>query len=63
MINHLQRLHKENFVIYKEKESEGQGKKIDNKDETVRGTIPLFSLKNHSERKQYLKLVQCSTMQ
>ena len=63
MINHLQRLHKECVKLYKEKESEGQQKK-DSKDETVRGTVPLFSLKNHSERKQFLKLVmKCSIVQ
>ena len=63
MIKHLQRLHKECFKLYKEKESEGQQKK-DSKDETVRGTVPLFSLKNHSERKQFLKLVmKCSIVQ
>jgi hypothetical protein len=46
------------------KESEGQGRKIDPKDETLRGTVPLFSLKNHVERKQFLKLVmQCSIVQ
>ena len=43
MINHLQRMHQDAFTAYKE--SEDRTKKIDTKDETVRGTIPLFSLK------------------
>ena len=44
--------------------AEGQGKKFDPKDQTLRGTVPLFSLKNHAERKQFLKLViQCSIVQ
>ena len=62
MIAHLRSLHKDQFTKYKE--AEGQGKKIDPKDETLRGTVPLFSLKNHAERKQFLKLVmQCSIVQ
>ena len=62
MIAHLRSLHKNSFKKYKE--SKGQGKKIDPKDQTLRGTVPLFSLKNHAERKQFLKLViQCSIVQ
>ena len=65
MINHLQRLHKENFVIYKEKESEGHGKKIDNKDETVRAPS-LCSLSRTTRRgsstSSWCSVVQCSAV-
>ena len=58
MIAHLRSLHKDQFTKYKE--AKRQGKKIDPEEETLRGTVPLFSLKNHAERKQY-KAVQSST--
>ena len=55
LINHLRRLHKDAYQTYTE--AEKRTKKTDVKDETVRGCIPLFNLKNHGERKQFLKQI------
>ena len=56
MLNHLQRIHKDDYQKYKA--GEEAKKTVDVKDETVRGTIPLFKLKNHAERREFQKLVR-----
>ena len=63
MLNNLQRIHKEDYEMYKA--GEEAKKKVDVKNETVRGTIPIFKLKNHSEQREFQKLVsevQCSAV-
>lgn len=52
---HLEKKHPNAFKKVEEKQS-NDGVKIDPKDETVRGTVPLFSLKNHKERQMFLKV-------
>ena len=54
MIHHLERIHKDQYMMYKLGQTH---KKVDMHDDTVRGTIPLFKLKNHTEGQEFLKLV------
>jgi hypothetical protein len=53
---HMEKKHTEVFKKMKEKKDK-VAVKIDPKDETVRGTVPLFNLRNHQERKDFLKRV------
>ena len=51
---HLKSQHTMAFQKYEEART---NKVSDPKDETVRGTVPLFNLKNHAERAEFLALV------
>ena len=54
MNTHLRNKHPEAFNEY---EAARNKTTMDHKDETVRGSVPLFNLKNHGERAEFLKLV------
>ena len=54
MGNHLKSQHPDAFKEYEV----ARIKKGDPKDETVRGSVPLFNLKNYGERAEFLKLVR-----
>ena len=55
---HIEKKHPEVFRKMKDKKAEIADTKIaDTKDETVRGTVPLFNLRNHRERQDFLKRV------
>ena len=60
MARHL-KVHKEQFKLYQELEA-ARGKAVtvqqeDLKDETTRGTVPIFNISNHRERQQFLSKV------
>ena len=55
MSDHLKRKHP---PALKEVKDISLGKAMrDSRDETVRGSVPIFSLKNHKERRTFLNLV------
>ena len=54
MNNHLKKIHPDAFNEY---EVARNKKTSDPNDETRRGSVPLFNLKNHGERAEFLKLV------
>ena len=54
MNNHLKRIHPDAFNEYEVARNKTTA---DPKDETRRGSVPLFNLKNHGERAEFLKLV------
>ena len=59
-VKHL-KVHKEQFKLYQELEA-ARGKAVtvqqeDLKDETTRGTVPIFNISNHRERQQFLSKV------
>jgi hypothetical protein len=56
---HLEKKHPDAFKKVEQKQSIATVK-IDPKDETVRGTVPLFRLRNHKERQMFLKKVHIS---
>jgi hypothetical protein len=53
---HLEKKHPDVNQLVKDKQAIDT--KIDPKDETVRGTVPLFNLRNHKERQSFLKKVR-----
>ena len=60
MARHL-KVHKEQFKLYQELQA-ARGKAVtvqqeDLKDETTRGTVPIFNISNHRERQQFLSKV------
>ena len=54
MNTHLKTQHP---AAFKEYEVAKDNKTADPKDETVRGSVPIFSLKNQGERAEFLKLL------
>ena len=54
---HMEVKHKEELTKVLEKRAERKELKKDSKDETVRGTLPIFSLKNKEQKAAFLKLV------
>ena len=56
---HLNLKHKEIYNTVQEKRTEMQVEKSnrETKDETVRGSVPIFSLRNKEEKEAFLKLV------
>ena len=54
MNGHIKTKHLMAFQQYEEART---NKVSDPKDETVRGTVPRFNLKNHAERAEFLALV------
>ena len=61
MQTHLQSAHKEEYETVRTAQAvaadSANTAKVDSKNECVRGTVPLYSLKNKNERREFLKLV------
>ena len=62
MQTHLQSAHKDVFKTVRVAQAAAADIagtiKVDPKDETVRGPIPIFQLKNGKDRREFLKLVK-----
>ena len=61
MQTHLQSAHKEEYETVRTVQAvaaeSANTPKVDPKNECVRGTVPLYSLKNKNERREFLKMV------
>ena len=61
MQTHLQSAHKEKFETIMTAQAvaadSANPAKVDSKNKCVRGTVPLYSLKNKNELREFLKLV------
>ena len=60
---HLERKHPDAMQGVMESRELSLRGKVDPKDETVRGTIPLFTLDNHAKKKAFLSMVSTAYVQ
>ena len=62
MQQHVERIHRENLAGIQEARAvltaKAMGRLYDPKDETVRGTIPLYNLRNQTQRKSFLERIR-----